>query len=184
MWVHLPNLLTASRGACGVLVVALLWSDHHLAAFWLFIAAVSSDLFDGWLARRLNAVSDAGRWLDPFADKILVMTTWLGLLAIGWTPGWLAAAILGRDLLVLVAWIVANGRGIWFEPTLAGRLKISFEGVTLPFLLLHQTWAGVHWMSAGVVLGLITASLSFWSAGEYALQWRRHAGRAAGPRAG
>lgn len=169
-WV--PNAITASRGLGGVAVVGLLLGGWRLAAFWVFIFAVSTDLVDGWLARKLDAVSDTGRWLDPLSDKMLAMTTWAGLLVVGWVPGWLAGLVLLRDLLVLVAWIVAHGRELDFSPTLAGRLKISFEGVALPLLLLHHTWAGVHWESAGVILGVITLMLSVWSAGEYAVQWR------------
>lgn len=168
----LPNAITASRGLCGVAVAGLLLAGWPLTAFWLFIFAVSTDLVDGWLARKLDAVSDAGRWLDPLSDKCLAMTTWGGLWLIGWTPSWLAGLILLRDLLVLFAWIVAQGRELDFSPTLAGRLKISFEGVALPLLLLHHTWAGVQWESTGVILGVITLLLSVWSAGEYAVQWR------------
>jgi CDP-diacylglycerol--glycerol-3-phosphate 3-phosphatidyltransferase len=169
-WV--PNAITGSRGACGVAVAGLLLGGWRLSAFWLFIFAVSTDLVDGWLARKLDAVSDTGRWLDPLSDKMLAMTTWSGLLLIGWVPFWLAGLVLLRDLLVLIAWIVAQGRELDFSPTLAGRLKISFEGVALPLLLLHHTWAGVQWESAGVILGVITLLLSVWSAGEYAVQWR------------
>lgn len=180
----IPNAVTFARGGSGVVVAALVIAGWHLSAFFLFIFAICTDLVDGWLARRLGAVSDFGKWLDPLADKMLVMTTWAALLAVGWAPVWLAGLILFRDGCVLVAWIVANGRAMWFEPTLAGRLKVSFEGVALPLLLLHVEWAGVHWMSAGVILGAITLALSAWSAGEYAQQWARGDVRQGTPAAG
>lgn len=170
-WV--PNAVTLARGASGVVVAGLLLQGFHHAAFFWFIGAVSTDLVDGWLARRLDAVSSAGEWLDPLSDKILAMTTWGGLLALGWAPLWLAGLLLFRDVAVLAAWIFTNGRQMWFRPTLVGRLKISFEGVTLPLLLLHDEWMGCHWMSAGIILGSVTLGLSAWSAVEYAFQWAR-----------
>lgn len=168
----LPNAITLLRGLAGLAVAALLLEGWRLVAFWTFIAAVSTDLFDGWLARKLNQVSPAAQWLDPFCDKALVAATWVGLVLAGYTPLWLPGALLLRDVLVVLAWLVARYRGVVFRPTLSGRLMISYEGVTLPFLLLHGHWAGVHWMSAGVALGTLTLWLSLWSAGEYAAQWR------------
>jgi CDP-diacylglycerol--glycerol-3-phosphate 3-phosphatidyltransferase len=170
---HLPNALTVSRGLAGLAVAWLLVAqDAHLAAFFLYIAAIFTDLFDGALAKRLNPGGTAGAWLDPLADKVLAGITWLALLAIGWVPVWLAAAILVRNVLVGVAWWVARARGVVIAPTLVGQLSVSYEGVTLPLLLLHVHWAGVHWMSAGVLLGVVTLALSVISAAEYALAWR------------
>jgi CDP-diacylglycerol--glycerol-3-phosphate 3-phosphatidyltransferase len=171
---HLPNLVTLSRGLLGLPVALLVLGDHNLAAFWLFIFAVTTDLWDGMLARKLNAVSDAGLLLDPLSDKLLVALTWAALLVHGWAPVWLAGTILVRDAIVVALWgYFAYGRGFKVQPTLVGRLMISFEGVTLPFLLLHYEWAGVHWMSAGVILGVVTLALSLVSALQYgAIAWR------------
>lgn len=180
-WIrHLPNAITAARGLAGFGVAALLlgW-EANVAAFFLFIAAVSTDLLDGWLARKLDARSEVGLWLDPLSDKTLVGLTWLALLLADWAPLWLAATILARDVLVGIAWWVARSLEVRIEPTLTGRLAISFEGVALPLLLLHHEWMGVHWASAGVILGVITLALSVLSAAQYAVRWGA-AGRARG----
>ena len=157
---HLPNVVTAARGLAGLLVAALAVSGHNLLAFWTFIAAISTDLVDGWLARKLNASSSMGLWLDPFADKMLVACTWAALLWIGWAPMWLGGTLLFRDVMVVLAWLLARSSGRKVLPTLSGRLMISYEGVTLPVLLVHGWWMGTHWMSVGVLLGLITVGLA------------------------
>jgi cardiolipin synthase (CMP-forming) len=168
---HLPNALTASRGLAGFLVAGLLLTDHRLLAFWAYIAAISTDLFDGWLARRLNAQSTTGEWLDPVSDKVLAGLCWIALLAVGWAPLWLGGALLLRDVIIVCFALIGRRQGRVFEPNLAGRLMVSFEGVTLPFLLLHAHWAGTCWMSAGVALGTLTLGLAVVSAVQYARVW-------------
>ncbi len=173
---HLPNLVTLSRGATGFLVAGLVWSNHHVAAFFVFIAAILTDLVDGWLARKLNAYSPWGVFLDALADKVLTSCTWVALWTHGWAPTAVAAPILLRNVIVAALWALNRHRGQQFEPNLLGRLMISFEGVTLPFLLLHVTWMGVHWASAGVILAVVTLALSLASAAQYAIYGPAHKG--------
>lgn len=154
----------------------LLARDAHLTAFFLYIAAILTDLVDGWLAKRLGAVSEFGKFLDPASDKLLAGSTWIALLLAGWAPPWLAFGMLGRDAIVALAWLAARAHGVRFEPNLPGRLMVSFEGVALPLLLLHVEWLGVHWASAGVILGVVTLVLAAVSAGQYAV-WGLRAAR-------
>lgn len=164
----LPHLLTASRGVAGLGVAGLLGSGHHVAAFFLYVIAVFTDLFDGWLARKLDARADIGPWLDPLADKLLGLTTWITLGVHGWAPPWLVLPMLSRDVLVVVSWLALRARGLEVAPTLSGKLMVAYEGVALAFLLIHVHWAGVHWESAGVVMGLIALWHALRSATEHA----------------
>lgn len=168
---HLPNLVTAARGLCGVIVAALLVGPgHHFAAFWVFVAAIASDLVDGWLARRLDARSRAGEWLDPLSDKLLTDLTWVALWWIDFAPGWLAGALLARDLAVALAWAWAAPRGRRWLPNPLGQIMVAYEGVALSVLVFHGPWLGVHWPSVGVVLGTVALFLSFASLVQYAWQ--------------
>jgi len=124
-----------------------------------------TDRVDGWLARRLGAVSRLGQLLDPLADKLLIATTWLTLGLVGWAPWWLAGLMLARDVAVGVGWL-ALGRPAW-PASMVGRLKVSFEGVALPVLLFRQPWLDVHWPSVGLVIGAIALVLSVGSALSY-----------------
>lgn len=168
---HLPNLVTASRGLCGFVVAALLVGPGlHFLAFWVFVGAIASDLLDGWLARRLDARSSAGEWLDPLSDKLLTDLTWVALWWIDFAPGWLAGAILGRDLVVALAWAWAAPRGGRWLPNPLGQVMVAYEGVALSVLVFHGPWLGVHWPSVGVVLGAIALLLSVMSLVQYARQ--------------
>ena len=105
---HLPNAITASRGLCGPVVMLLLleWGANF-AAFWLFLAAISTDMVDGFLARRLHAESELALFLDPFSDKLLTACAWSALALVGFAPVPLVALLLLRDLMVYsVSWLV------------------------------------------------------------------------------
>jgi len=164
----LPNLLTASRGLAGLVVVWVLVGPlPDRLGFWLFVVAMFTDLFDGWLARKLDATSTVGKWLDPLSDKVLVAACWLGLWSVGWAPWWLAGTILLRDAIVATGFVVAWRRGYQFSANLAGRLAVSFEGVALAVFLFHGPWMAVDWPAVGVGLGVLTLLLSVGSALEY-----------------
>lgn len=162
----LPNLITTLRGLAGPAVAVLvLGLGQDEVAFALFIAAIATDLVDGWLARQLNATSDLGRVLDPLADKLLIGGTWLTLGLVGWAPWWLAGTMLFRDVLVGLGWLVT--RDTPHRPHLFGRLMVSVEGVALPVLLFRNPWLGVHWPSVGLVLGAISLVLAAASGAVY-----------------
>ena len=163
----LPHILTASRGFAGPLVGYVLLTGHSRLAFWLFIAAAFTDLFDGWLAKKLNAPPKVGDWLDPTADKCLADFTWAALWLHGWAPGWLFWLLMTRTSFIAVFWWRARFEGYTYEPNLTGRWMISFEGTALGVLLFHGPWLGVHWPSVGLILGTVTLVLSVASALQY-----------------
>lgn len=167
----IPNLVTASRGLAGLLVVwVLLGPLPDRLGFWLFVGAMLTDLVDGWLARKLGAISIVGQWLDPASDKVLGDACWLALWGVGWAPGWLALTMVARDVVVAAGFVLAWRRGVRFEPNLAGRLMVSFEGIALAVLLFHGPWLGVDWPAVGTALGIVALALSLGSAVEYLAQ--------------
>jgi cardiolipin synthase len=168
-WRLLPNGITAARGLCGPLILALLVGPGaSRLSFWIFLVAVASDMVDGWLARRLDARSDAALFLDPLADKLLTACTWAGLWAIGYAPALLAAAFVARALLIGVAWAWVAQRGLVWSPRPAGQISLAFEGIALCVLLFHGPWLDVHWPTVGAVLGTLSFALSLLPLADYA----------------
>lgn len=163
----LPHILTASRGFAGPVVGGLLLSGYHWIAFWLFISAALTDLFDGWLAQKLDAPKGIGDWLDPTADKCLADFTWAALWLHGWAPGWLFWLLMTRTFFIAVFWWRARFGGFTYEPNMLGRWMISFEGTAVGVLLFHGPWLNVHWPSVGLILGAFTLFLSIASAMQY-----------------
>jgi phosphatidylglycerophosphate synthase len=163
--------MTLLRGWCGpVILVLLVWIGPQTSwfAFWLFLAAVATDMVDGWLARILDARSEAALFLDPLADKLLTACTWAGLWWIGYAPALLALAFVARAILVGFAWGWGAARGFVWSPRPAGQISLSFEAIALCVLLFHGPWLDVHWPTVGAVLGAVSFALSLLPVADYA----------------
>jgi len=99
----LPNIITFGR-LLAVPLAVLLILDHELDwAFWLFVAAGVSDALDGALARLLRARSALGAYLDPLADKALLVTVYIALGHEGYLPKWLVILVVFRDVMIVGA---------------------------------------------------------------------------------
>ncbi len=171
MWT-IPNLLTLLRL---ILVPFVAWrlALHDVqGAFWLFALAALTDLFDGYLARRLNQRSVLGAWLDPIADKIMLLTTLTMLSLIGLLPMWLLAVVVVRDLVVLAG---AEGYRrltgtLDVQPTLSGKLATAMEFVLVSLVLADVGLAwGMDWIIAP--LAALTALVVALSGLRYVWIW-------------
>ena len=150
--------------ACAATLIVL--GDNRLA-FWLFLAAICTDLLDGFAARSLGVISPTGKWLDGLADKILTDVIWVALASIGFCPWWLALLIVARDVGVILAWIWALKVGKRWEASALGQTMVAFEGTALCVLLFHGPWIGIHWPTVGTALGTISLVLSLLSVVDY-----------------
>jgi len=140
MWrdnLTLPNLLTTGRLVLVPFVVLNLAQDDLKMAFWLFAAAALTDLLDGSLARMLDQRSVLGAWLDPIADKAMLLSTLVMLVWIGALPVWLALLVGLRDIVVLLgaaAYRVLTG-GLEVAPTWWGKVATAAEFVLVTLVL-------------------------------------------------
>lgn len=188
--VNLPNVITVARIAASPAIFALALSPGAgtlFAAFLLFVAASVSDLWDGYLARKHGLVTDAGKLLDPLADKLLMAATFIPFYIVSRRPGplaevpwwgelplWVVLVIFGRELLVtgFRSWAARRGTVISAGP--AGKYKAFsqnlFSGSLLLWYALARTadtagWDGFVWSAwsafhrAFVGLALATAVL-------------------------
>jgi CDP-diacylglycerol---glycerol-3-phosphate 3-phosphatidyltransferase len=128
----LADQLTVAR-ALSVPVVVLLYvwdfSGHNYWATALFVAAMSTDWFDGRIARRHGRTSPLGSLLDPVADKILVLSVLIVLIDQGIFPGWMVAAIVAREFLVSGLRLAALERGVVLQARDLGKLKTWSQAV-------------------------------------------------------
>jgi len=169
---RLPNLLTGLRLLLALftffgLAGAALLSDRLTPAtqfglerwaFWAFVVAAVTDFFDGWLARRLHALSLWGAILDPIADKVLVCGVILGLLTLGPNAAVAipAALILFREFTVSALREVAAGKGVSLPVTLLAKWKTTLQLVALGAELLVACWAAFSLPNDPAVLGPAT----------------------------
>ena len=111
---HVPNLLTGMRLVCAPALAFLLVSGADRAALGVFAFAGLSDAADGYFAKRFGLATRFGRYLDPAADKLLMLAAFVALAAMGYTPVWLAVLVIARDL-AIVAGIAGARAGIASE---------------------------------------------------------------------
>ncbi len=182
----LPNLLTSLRI---VLVPFVIWRLAVLdmtGAFWLFAVAALTDLLDGNLARLLNQRSVLGAWLDPIADKLMLLSTLFMLAWDGVLPAYLALLVGVRDAVIL-AGAAAYRRltgGLDVHPTISGKVATFVEFV-LVALALADAAHGLGLTASIPTLSVLAAALAVLSGVRYVWLWseKTRAFLAAGRRA-
>jgi len=103
---HLPNLLSALRLLAAPFAAWLILDGHDIAAVLIFAAAGASDGLDGFIARRWGVTSAFGAWLDPIADKLLMLFCFTALYYVSVTPFWLLVLVVARDLAIVFGWLL------------------------------------------------------------------------------
>src|SRR5438105_5303511 len=133
---HLPNLLTTLRLAAAPATAGLLAGGHFGAALGLFTFAGISDAADGFLAKRFGLSTPLGRFLDPLADKALMLAVFVTLASLDDVPLWLAVTVIGRDLLIVCGLAVALAlrAPIAIRPVMAGKVCTAAQVV---YIALH-----------------------------------------------
>src|SRR5512138_3646754 len=142
---NLPNILTLMRIAAIPLLAFLLLSPSREAGFWaaaLFAVASITDWLDGYLARRMGIVTIFGKFLDPIADKLIVMAALIMILPFDRVPAWMVLVILGREIIITGLRGIASTEGIVIAASELGKFKTIFQIVAILGLLLHYDY---HW---------------------------------------
>ena len=146
---NLPNTITVLRiGVVPVLLLLPLVPDEagSQVIAWIFIVAAVTDLVDGWLARRGQQVTHIGKLLDPLADKLLVSTALIVLLAMGRIPtwaAWMVVVIVGRELAVTGLRGIASAGGHVMAASWLGKVKTLAQNVAIGALLFHYETLGL-----------------------------------------
>ncbi len=171
---HLPNLLTALRLVCAPAFAFLLMSGADRAALGVFVFAGLSDAADGFLAKRFGLATPFGRYLDPVADKLLMLAAFLALTILGYSPPWLAALVIARDVTIIAAIALAHilTFPLRIAPLAIGKLstaaQIAYVGLSL-FLLAFD----LHWQELAGIAAMVTAAVTAASWFAYAAVWIR-----------
>ncbi|HET7321520.1 MAG TPA: CDP-alcohol phosphatidyltransferase family protein [Longimicrobiaceae bacterium] len=168
---NLPNIISTARIALAVLVVPLLMPDHfalRILAFAVFIIAAVSDLWDGYLARSRGLITNLGKLLDPLADKLLLVCTFVPFYLLAHRPEprppfpwirdtfplWIVVVIFGRELFITLFRSYAARRGVVIAAGPAGKYKAFsqnlFIGSVILWYALHSAaaehgWSGALW---------------------------------------
>jgi cardiolipin synthase len=165
----LPNFITLLRLAALPFFLYAISINRFGVALILFVAAGISDGIDGYLARRFDMRSALGAYLDPIADKLLLMTSYLFLSipAAVKIPVWLAFLVISRDLLLLMValLLILSGSRRRFPPTWLGKTTTVTLIVTILFVLCANLWS---WPRAVVLIAYgAAATVTFLSGFDY-----------------
>ena len=157
----LANWLTVLRILLIPVFISLLVYKQRGPALAVFLAAALTDLLDGYVARHRGSQSRLGAFLDPMADKLLLMSSFVTLTWLKVLPFWIAAVVISRDLILVMGALaihMAGGR-ITPRPTRAGKLATFFQvvtvffGVVTPFYGWPAGLKGVMWLAAIFTIG-------------------------------
>lgn len=140
-----------------------------------FSIAAISDFFDGYLARRLKLVSVTGKFLDPLADKLMVMAATVQLASMGWLDAWIPIVILARELAVQGLRQIAVAEGFVIAAGTGGKIKTALQLVGLVGVLIHYTYpihifgieTSMDFHFVGLVLLLMSVFFSLLSGFQY-----------------
>lgn len=182
---HLPNAICVARMGMVWPTVKAIESGQNSLALMLFTIAALSDGLDGFLAKRFGWTSDLGRFLDPLADKLLIVSVFLALTWAGWVPEWLAVVVIARDLLIGGGALVFR---LWLgplhgHPTLISKFNTALQILVLIAAMLQAVGdtVPVEFFDALVMLTLFT---TIGSGLDYLGRYFRRAWRATADEAG
>ena len=137
---NIPNALTMSRVAMIPVVLYYVTAGtprDAVIAGWLYGATAVTDLLDGYLARKQGLVSVFGKFLDPLADKLLVMATLIYLTRMGRIAPWIVVVLLGREISVTSLRSIASSEGVVIAAGESGKWKAALQMVGIACLVLH-----------------------------------------------
>jgi len=168
-----PNLVTLFRIATAPFLVWLLMYTGPAAAWaaaGVFFVATISDYFDGYLARSYNSVSTLGKFLDPMADKLVVMTALImltGMARMPHVPAWMVVVLVSRETLVTGLRAVAAAEGLIVGAEELGKYKMALQAIAIHGLLIHYTYMHVDFFAAGMFVLWLSMVVSVWSGIDY-----------------
>lgn len=172
---NLPNLISLARLLSVPLAVWLIVSGWMASAFWLFVCAGVSDAVDGFIAKRYGCQTTLGSYLDPIADKVLLVSVYLAFGFQGLLPPWLVILVVFRDLLIVGGALLMHTLTLT-HPKIAP-LHISKLNTFAQILLAAETLARAAgaYPDYGFGTGLVylVAATTFLSGGAYLWNWAR-----------
>jgi cardiolipin synthase (CMP-forming) len=172
---NIPNFITVGRVILVPVVFWLLVSNRVQAAFFVFVIAGISDAVDGYLAKRFGWTTELGAYLDPLADKLLVVSIFVAMGVLGELPSWLVIGVVTRDIMIVAAvmlsWLMDNP--VRIRPLVVSKANTAAQ-LVLASTVLADVGFGLGLGMLRVVLIWLTATLTIASLAVYMRAWLHH----------
>jgi cardiolipin synthase len=136
---NIPNTLTMTRIVIIPIFVTSIIYKRYDYSLYLFVIAALTDMFDGLLARLTNQKTALGTFLDPLADKFLLVSSFIILSVYGWIPKWLTITVISRDLIITIGWFLLYliGGVSKVEPSILGKATIWLQSFLIAYILIN-----------------------------------------------
>ena len=175
VYTSLPNLITLARLGLVPVVIAMISAGRWPEACLFFIVAGVSDAVDGWLAKTYRLSTELGAYLDPVADKALLVSIFVALSVYGAVPSWLTIVVVARDVMIIgalmISWLM--GKPVAIRPLWISKIntaaQIAFAAAVLGAKAFQFTLGPWFTISVFIVAALTLASLA-----AYLAVWARH----------
>ena len=171
----IPNLITLARILLVPVVVWAIATGRMHLAFMLFLAAAISDAVDGFLAKRFGMMTELGAYLDPLADKVMIVTIYVTLGITGVIPLWIVILVVSRDFMIvgaiILSWLV--GQPVSIRPHVISKLNTATQ-LAFACLVLASRGYGFDAEPVLTLVMVLVAVLTLLSVGLYLGKWVRH----------
>lgn len=171
----LPNLITIGRLVLVPVLIVMIVNERWQGAFILFVVAGISDAVDGYLAKHHGMASELGAYLDPIADKALIVSIYITLAVVGVIPSWIVILVVSRDIMivsaVILSWVML--RPVPIAPMIISKLNTAAQ-IGFAAMVLGSKGFG---LDAGPALQIgqgLVALLTLASMTAYLAYWLRH----------
>jgi len=173
---NIPNLLSILRILLVPPVVFYMLQENYLPALILFVIAGITDSLDGWLAKRFNWQSALGEILDPLADKLLLVSSYIVFAWLELLPVWLVVSVMLRDVVIVVGGVLYR---IYFgkvdiNPTYISKLNTLMQIVLIAVMLLSLAWLSIDEIYINILIWIVLFT-TITSGFVYVLSWGRRA---------
>ena len=174
--VNIPNIISLGRLLSVPVTVWLILNDDVPAAFWIFVVACISDAVDGYIAKRYNAETVLGGYLDPIADKVLLVSVFVTLGSAGYFETWLVILVVFRDGLIVCGAYLYHllYQRLTMQPLMSSKINTTFQFALVAAVM----GVRVFEIEATMLLtGLVylVAATTLISGANYVVVWSRHA---------
>jgi cardiolipin synthase (CMP-forming) len=158
---NLPNYITLLRVVLIPFFVNLMIYGYYRPALIVFVAACVTDALDGMIARLTNSKTDLGAFLDPMADKLLIISAFVTLVLLGMLPVWLVIIVVSRDIILVLGSIAIYFTGHQFkaQPSIIGKATTLLQLIVVTLSLVLRNYGTglgmmtiLHWTTAGFTL--------------------------------
>lgn len=164
---NIPNIITIFRIIIiPIFIIALIYQKFDYALYSLLLAGIS-DMFDGFLARVTNQKTQIGAFLDPLADKCLLITSFILFSVFDWIPKWVTIVVIARDLIVVIGWfllyLIYNITKI--KPTIIGKLSNASQVFLIAYILICKNFKiapiSLDWLLPIIITLAVVSGLQY-----------------------